>query len=571
MAEGDSKDAVSMNWFDKTIQFFAPEKARMNLEARVRLKEFERNAATPGRLRGYSGGLHSNGSPETHKTNRDRLNLMWEARDLEKNDAVICGILERMTQYIVGRLEYKANTGDRETDRIYQDYFHAWCKRCDVTRRFTFREMVEIALRSALRDGDYGFAFVDTDEDILLQGVEADRIGNPHDHRLEKNYIGGITIGEYGEPTSFKIFQRTTENQYNFDKDLPPEHFMHFFKPTRNDQYRGVSFLAPALPHARDLHEIFGFEKQGAKFASMWAAFIRKKQPYETTAGEGWGIEEVDPRTGQKKGFMEAQPGKVSVLDGDTDIDFAPGVQRPSGAFVNLVDTVMHKIALGLNLPYGFVYKMSSFGGVTARLETQQAQRTFEWWQRLLADKVLDRVRDQVLSRAIYERKIPQHPNYRMGSWTFGAHITADIQHQTNADLQLIQAGLKTRTAWCAEHDLDFEETQRTLASETNIMEEAATAYEMPIEALHDGKPGISELLANMRSKDAPPPPLIAQGVDMKPFIEISEQVGEGSMDRETAINQLVEVYGLNWEQAERLVPIPPPQPQFPQEQQRLN
>jgi hypothetical protein len=29
---------------------------------------------------------------------------------------------------------------------------------------------------------------------------------------------------------------------------------------------------------------------------------------------------------------------------------------------------------------YGFVYNMAAFGGVTARLETQAAQRVFRWY-----------------------------------------------------------------------------------------------------------------------------------------------------------------------------------------------
>jgi capsid protein len=319
-----------------------------------------------------------------------------------------------------------------------------------------------------------------------------------------------------------------------------------------------VSWLKTALPHARDLHEIFGYEKVGAKFAAMWSAFIKKRELHSDASASKWDANGVNS-VGKQIGYMTAEPGKIGKIGQDEDIQFAPGVQRPSGAFINLIEAVIHHIALGLNLPYGFVYKMSSFGGVTARLETSQAQRTFERWQRLMEDKFLNRVRDQVLSLAIVNGKIPPHPNYKKGSWRFGAHITADIQHQTNADVQLIAAGLMTRSEWCAEHDKDFADTQRTLAQEMNIMRQVCAEAEIPIELLHEAKPQATELLAAMATRNEPPPPeptgLVNKGVDIKGLVDILEN---NSMDRESKIHSIVEIYGVDYKQASLMVPSVP-------------
>jgi len=564
-----------MNVFDKMLGFVAPKRALLNLQNRQRLNHFERNAANPGRLRGHSGGLQKNGSPENYKSNRDRIQLMWDARDLERNNALICGILDRVCQYVIGKLEYKSMTGDKEIDKIYQDYFHAWCKQADASGRFTFREMVEIALRSFLRDGDYGFAYhTETDgmnPRIYLQGVEADRIGSPLESINSETYIGGVMIDpDLGRPIGYRIFKRTRTNQYNFDKQVQPEHFIHLFRPVRNDEYRGRSWLAPALPHARDLHEIFGFEKQGAKFSAMWAAFVKTKEPYDQTAGAGWDTTETIEPDGKRRdknglGIYDALPGRVTRLDPNEDIIMADGVQRPSGAFINLVETVIHHIALGLNLPYGFVYKMSSFGGVTARLETQQAQRTIDRWQRMLEDKLLNRVRDQVLSIGILSKEIPAHPKFKNGAWRFGAHITADVQHQTSADIELIKMGLRTSTQWCAEHDVDLEQNFEEQAQEMLTLKDIASRTEVPIELINDSKPSATEMLASMEQRKQPQPPqpegLIHSGVDLKPLLEIFEQVGDGSMEREAAIASIMKIYDIDYPTADMMVSVKSPPP----------
>lgn len=56
--------------------------------------------------------------------------------------------------------------------------------------------------------------------------------------------------------------------QYSLEGEVKPESFIHLFFPSRTDQYHGVSKLAPALPHARDLYELPGYEKIAAKFAT---------------------------------------------------------------------------------------------------------------------------------------------------------------------------------------------------------------------------------------------------------------------------------------------------------------
>ena len=155
---------------------------------------------------------------------------------------------------------------------------------------------------------------------------------------------------------------------------------------------------------------------------------------------------------------MKAEAGMVmKVENGVDEIDFAPGTMRPSGAFMALLEALIREIALAMNLPYGFVYNMAAFGGVTARLETQAAQRVFRWYQEMLEHILLNRVKRKVLLLGIAAGRIKACGNWDSGSWRrYGATLTGDVGHQVQADLDLVRCGAKTRSQLAGEYNNDF-------------------------------------------------------------------------------------------------------------------
>ncbi len=552
---GDSsQNKYEMSRVERAISLVSPQAAHTRFQQRIALTEFSA-AASRGILRGSSGGQAKNAAPETHTTNRNRLDLMWEARSLERDSPLIAGVLKRLSQYVVGKLVYKSETGDPRIDKAYEQYFQDWAKGADLTERMRLREMVEIMFRGAIRDGDGGLNIVESEDrkTIKLQVIEADRIGSPIDARLDDNYIAGLHI-KGGRVYQYDIYRRSVTSQYVKDKEVPAHLFIHYYRNRRADEYRGRTPLEPALPSARDLLEIFGFEKAAQKFASMWAGFVTEADP---RSGPTMSWDKVDPVTGVS--MMDAQVGKIGKLKRGESIDFAPGVTRPNQAFLNLVELTIQMIALSLDLPFGFVFDMSKFGGVTARIETQLAKRTIQGFQNSLVDDVLDRIRDEVIGRAIMFKVLPPHPRWKSGKWHFGAHITADVQHQTNADLQLMDAGLKSPMEWCDEHDVDFEKTQEAIAEATNIRLRVAETAQLPVELPFKSMASATELIAAYRAKDDPPS--VGGLIDeigesgVQPMIDIVQQYHEGSIDRASAIAQLMEIYDFDYEKATMMIP----------------
>lgn len=545
--DDDAHDGAKLTFLDRAIEAVAPTWGMERRLARGALKEF--SSGVGGSPRGRNASRYEQGSSESWMKQRKRLDAIWESRAMEENFCIITGILERLAMYVVGHLEYQAQTGNSKADAEINDFFHGWCERCDMSGRFRLRQLAELGLRAMWREGEHGWIEHIEDDELRLQPIESDRIGNPMIIQYNETNIGGIEIDPAtGRVKHYEIWHRSRIGTYRKEGDVLPENFIHLFRPTRADQYHGVSALAPVLPHARDLYELFGFEKVAAKFAASWAGFVRTKAPFGK-GSLGW-----DKRDANGNPTFAARPGAIARIDESESIEFAPGVTRPSGAFMALVDAMIREIAIGLNLPYGFIYNMASFGGVTARLELQQAQRVFRRYQEMLVQTLLERVKRKVLNLAVASGKIRAVKNFQRGSWQFGAAITGDIGYQTQADATLVQYGAKTATEWAAELGGNYAANLHTKASEIEEAMAISKAKGIPLELLVQNYPNPTELIANLEKAktgaDLPPPPppgLIGAAGDKAAagVVNLLASIGRGEIDRESGRNTLVTVYGM--------------------------
>ena len=224
------------SFLDKTIAFINPEWGLKRKYHADRL-EFAYDAARHTRAHESAGHSLSTAASESLQNQRDRVKMMWEARNLVQNYSFFKSILLKESMYVCGSIRYQSQTGEPSIDQAYEEYFNNWQKKCDITGRHQFRHLVQLAHMGMRRDGDAGFVMVTQGKDIKIQSIEADRIGNPNElGKKQDNYIGGITINEFGQPTGYKIFKRTLHGQYKDPRDIPAPNFVHYFDPMRSDQ-----------------------------------------------------------------------------------------------------------------------------------------------------------------------------------------------------------------------------------------------------------------------------------------------------------------------------------------------
>jgi capsid protein len=153
-SEHEVKARRKLSGLERVMSFVAPEAAYHRMVARERIHEFA--AVRPSTARGKLATAFDQGSSESHRKQRERLDAMWEGREMEESFCIIAGLLQKLGIYICGQLEYQPETGDDKLDETYAEYFHDWCGRADVTGRHRFRTLVQLGVSSAIRDGQHG-------------------------------------------------------------------------------------------------------------------------------------------------------------------------------------------------------------------------------------------------------------------------------------------------------------------------------------------------------------------------------------------------------------------------------
>lgn len=465
--------------FEKLLVKIAPIWAANRIDAQY--KAFRYDAAIRSRLRGGSNSPHQQ-SPNSSGYQSDRIRMLQESRDMAENVPLVTSILGKLADYVAGDVQYQARTGDLDRDALYNDYVYEWGKSCDTSERFSLVELCQLATVSYFRDGDIGFIKTLGDDGRLkLQPIEADRLGNPNQigSPTDENYIHGITINpKGGKPLSFRIYDRSMNDEYRNPVEIGSDQFLHVFDPSRFDQYRGVSGFHAVLNTLRDIAEIIGFEKASVKWASSITGLITTAGG-QASSGDGDFFEQNNA-SGALERLSSLEPGQLKYLGMNEDVKQLAH-SRPTPAWQGFLQLLIREIALGCKMSYGFVYDASGLNGNVARLDSAQAKRTFERHQNILVRKLLDPVRDEVLSDGILRGDLPPCETWKRGKWLFTAHPTMDVGRESQANLAENRQGLKSAADIYAEQGKDvFEEHEQIAIEAANILR-LSKKYNVPV------------------------------------------------------------------------------------------
>lgn len=556
---------------DRVIGFFNPVQKLVRMKAREIEHQFSFGYNDFPERRSPSGGLFAQASAETWRSNRDRLKSMWDARDLCRFE-FIGGMMSRIVLYVCGKFHSRSLTGEEQIDQAYDDFWKGWCGdqpnedetlRCDISGRHRFGKMVQMSFLGFLVDGDSGYIEVAPTEsptgEFCLQSIEADRIGSPLDQQVQENYIGGIGLDPItGRIASYRIYRRTRTNQYLEPREIPYNAFIHLFDPDSSDQYRGRTKLLRLLNDSRDIREWIESEKIAGKTQSQWAALIGLRDPFSKEGAAGWsGKTEAGTPT------QKAEWGQIlRMAEGEVFNMLAPP-SRPSGAFLEFVQILIRKMAVSLDLPYGFLWDLATLGGVTARIEVQQALRRIEYWQELLKIKVLNRVRQKVIAQGIAQQLLPPHPLWQKVEWHFGQTIQTDVGYDMDADIAATQHGLIRISDVTAKYGKSPREVFISNSQTALEAIQVGTDTGLPVETFAPGLfPMITEQKAAFEAGPIPPPPPGSADAlgekNVKQLLDLLKAVGEGKIDRDSAKQTLQRTFGVPPALAEKMVPDEP-------------
>jgi lambda family phage portal protein len=475
---------AQLNLIDKAVAFLNPQGAVNRMIARQKLVNFSYDAVKYTRERKGPSALSG---AEDYRSNYDRVELMKRARDLAENVGLVRSILMKFASHTAANISYQARTENPEVNTEVEAYWAEWWDKCDLTTRHTGSTLMQVAMMSMLRDGDFLFVLVrDKDGNLKIQGIEADRLGDPFKVYTSLDLIGGIHIDrDTGAPSAYDIYNRSIGDFYTYQTTIPSSQAFHLFDPLRIDQYRGISAFHTAINDAQDIYDIINFEKMAAKNASSQAGIVKRNNNNASDLSSLTNDEDLNGNTIKLEAI---ESGKISYLEPGEDIVFPDGPSRPSGAFAEFHKILLRNICLGLGIPYSFAVDPSSMSGPTARLEMQQAGRTFRRYQKLLDDKVLRPIKNIVIADGVARGLIDNNVGTRTtrGIFNFGANVSIDLGRESASAISEFKTGLRTASDIYAERGQDFESAMRQRAIEAKLIKDLAEKYGVAPETISD-------------------------------------------------------------------------------------
>lgn len=483
---------------DRAISAISPVAGMKRLAARQVLHQFSYDGARATTKRAQAPAQIA---PNSFSVQRDRLQLLREATDLENNFAPAKTLNRKYAMYVAPQ-GYHAQTGDPQLDTDVEHYLnHLWFPNADVAGRADFFRLMEFGVIGMNRGGDYGWAYmrpgfeegmsIDDASQLpfAIQPVESDRIGGVYQNVVSEDYVSGVIVGQDGAKVGYRVFRRgMSAGQYMDPVDVPASQFVHYLDPMLVDMYRGVSKLDAACSQLRDLYEMIDLTKGKSKLAAALTVFTNS---IGATSGsgamDGYSSQLFDnQQSGMQQDILY---GQINHLTAGQDIKF-PSNESPGTSDQYLMNLLLKLVAMSYNLPFSFALDATALGGVSSRLESEQAKAEFERGQKVLAPHA-HRIKNAALIDAIGKGLFPASVAEKIGSgrWSYRPHPQPDIGKEANAAMNLYQNGLLNPMQYWTDDAQDPENVAKDMVRWAIIKRDAAAREGFTVEEVFGSGP----------------------------------------------------------------------------------
>lgn len=396
----------------------------------------------------------------------DRLRLLALSRRLFINNPIIRATVNEMARYSVGPgIRPQARSGDQAWDRQAEQYFNSWAESADIRGMLDFYELQSLASLAIDRDGDVFFILTQTrDGRPAVQVVEAHRCGTPQGAD-QKAIIDGVQTDPTGRPLKY-YFSNDRENK--IFKAIPADSVIHLFEPDRPDQFRGYPRTAVALIPMLDRDEVLRMEMQGVKAATSLGMVITNN----TGSAQGGFFGTPTHNTGDAitSETIYSGGGIARLKPGESVQTFS--LTRPNEKLDAFLDQYIRAAAIGMGLPYEFVWNSERLAGTAQRFTLAKAQRRFEERQRLLIQRMCSRIWRYVIAAAIENRELPRNSSWTNVVWQTPRKLTVDAGRESQAMREEYKLGFTNLADVCGSDGNDWQEVVSQKISEVKWIEE---------------------------------------------------------------------------------------------------
>ena len=396
----------------------------------------------------------------------DREQLRLRCRNLRRNDSVTAGIVERISDNVVGNgITPQAKTSDPEWNDAAESFWTDWSKVPDLRQRINMRSMQKLVTEERIASGDCGFVMTTGGQ---LQPIEGERIATPEKLK-DKGVVDGVRVDpKTGITLGYYVFGRddngtvdTASKNYDF---VPRENFIYCMKPNRFDQVRGIPELAPVINSIQYIHDLQQATLEKAKMDAYKGWFIgQENNTGPGNLGARNAGKDVDAST------YEYQLSGQTIYGNPGDKIESLASNTPNPQYMAFMEKSLRLVGSALGLPYEFVLLDFSEGSyASSRAALLQTYRTFTDWQEWLTSSFLQRTWNWRIAKAIKAGQLPKAPIGKNGvsewykvEWSFPEFGWVDPQNEAQANLLEYQMGTNTITQMNRKKGRDVEDVFR--------------------------------------------------------------------------------------------------------------
>jgi lambda family phage portal protein len=363
-------------------------------------------------------------------------------------------------------------TASAEANRFIEREFMAWARAIRLAEKLRTMRMARA------QDGEAFALFVTnpglpTQVQLDLRLVEAEQVTTPDLNPLAGNSIDGIVFDDAGNPQTYHVLRAHPGESRGqlvpgYD-EFPADSVLHWFRPDRPGQARGIPDIMPALPLFAQLRRFTLAVLGAAETAADFAGILYTDAP---AGGEADAAEPFEPINLESRALVTMPGGwKMSQLE----------AEQPATTYAEFKREVLNEIARCLNMPFNIAAGNSSgYNYASGRLDHQTYFKSLRVDQAQLEATILDRILAAWFDEAVLlDGYLPDGLGpiaTWIHQWFWDGVDHVDPQKEANAQATRLANHTTTLAHEYARQGRDWEEALRQRAKELALMNELGLA-----------------------------------------------------------------------------------------------
>lgn len=319
------------------------------------MKNAKRNYAAASNIARYADFTRSSGSADVELM-KGLAEVRRKCRDLARNSGTMKRYIQLMKDNVVGEHGFSVQIANKSVENAWKE----WCNQPTVDGDMTMVDLLDLAVASVCRDGEFFFEFVADaryPDSLAVNPLEADLVDDTLNlSRQNGNRVKmGVELDALNKPVAYWVLREhpgDTAAWSNYDgrsrhRRVPADKIVHVYQRLRAGQTRGEP---PASATVNSIKMLDGYreaETMNRRIAAAMMGFFYRDQPkpseLDALADEGDGESEEEPL------MMYADPGTFKQLpDGMRFDKFDPGGSQTD--YADYESQVKKDISMGLGI-----------------------------------------------------------------------------------------------------------------------------------------------------------------------------------------------------------------------------